>query len=66
MKQEQLKTDVAAIVTQQLFIMNVKADIIVRSDGSIQRKLYSIHDQYLSVKKWDPNVKTLSAISTLR
>ena len=66
MKQEQLRTDVAAIVTNQSFIMRGKADIPVLSDSSIQGKLYYLHDQYLSVKKWDPNVISLSATSTLR
>ena len=65
-KQEQLRTDVAAIVTNQSFIMRGKADIPVLSDSSIQGKLYYLHDQYLSVKKWDPNVISLSATSTLR
>ena len=37
-KQEQLRTDVSAIVTHQSFIMHGKADIPVLSDGSIQGK----------------------------
>ena len=51
MKQEQLRTEVAVMLTQQILIIYGKAGIPVLSERGIRRKLNELHHQYLSVKK---------------